>query len=282
MTFSGDRTPGASGPTGAGPASQRRSLVLRGWRSVRLCLQGRRCTVNRGHAARRGSEQRTRGHPSLGGSRGGGGARDSPCPNARAIPEVHSFIPPSIRRPVEPMYLACRYRHHENGFRTGDRPGRRPVCRLYRWDFLRHRVDSVRRSTGVGTDQTPYPRRGGWLWRPDIALAGWRCRSRPAPEQCDRCRAKDPPALSGPDYRFRRRRRGPPGRGGLLTRPRRPARVRDRLRAHTGALLVRDGHRVSRRGPGTVTGGPHQSSGAGSTTPSTLDSSSPPETSRWG
>jgi len=89
MAFSGGRIPGASGPTGAGPASQRGSLVLRGRRSAGLRLQGRTPTVNRRQSVRHGSEQRTSGHPSLGGSRGGGGTRDSPRSNVRAIPGVH-------------------------------------------------------------------------------------------------------------------------------------------------------------------------------------------------
>ena len=82
MVLRGDRTPGASGQTGAGPASQRRSLVLRGRRSAWSHLQGCARVVNRGHCVRRGSEQRTLGQPSLAGSRGGGGKRDYPCPNA--------------------------------------------------------------------------------------------------------------------------------------------------------------------------------------------------------
>ena len=97
MAFSGDRIPGASGPTGVGPASQRGSLVLRGRRSVGSRLQGRAPTVNRRHSVRHGSEQRTSGHPSLGGSRGGGGTRDSPRSNVRAIPGVHLYTPERLR-----------------------------------------------------------------------------------------------------------------------------------------------------------------------------------------
>ena len=98
MAFSGDRIPGACGPTDAGPANQRRSLVLRGRRSVGSHLQGCEPAVNREHSVRHGSEQRTPGHPSLGGSRGGGGKRDSPRPNVRAIPGVRLYAPENHRR----------------------------------------------------------------------------------------------------------------------------------------------------------------------------------------
>jgi len=82
MVFRRDRTPGTCGQTAAGPASQRRSLVPRGWRSSRAHPQGSGRLVNRRQSVRRGSEQRTAGHLSLVGSRGGGDARDYPWPNA--------------------------------------------------------------------------------------------------------------------------------------------------------------------------------------------------------
>ena len=82
MVFSGGRTPGASGQTGAGPASQRRSLVRRGRRFAVARLQGRPTAIDRRQSVRRGSEQRTAGQPSLDGSRGGGGTRVSPRRNA--------------------------------------------------------------------------------------------------------------------------------------------------------------------------------------------------------
>jgi len=53
-----------------------------------ICRDGS-TPVSRGQFARRGSEQRIRGHPSLEGSRGGDGAQDSPYRNDRAIPTVH-------------------------------------------------------------------------------------------------------------------------------------------------------------------------------------------------
>ena len=92
MVFSGDRSRGASGPTSAGPASQRRSLVLRGQRSADRRLQGRSVAVNHGQSVRHGSEQRTRGQLSPVGSRGGGGTRDSPYWTGQATPgSNHSY-----------------------------------------------------------------------------------------------------------------------------------------------------------------------------------------------
>ena len=80
--FSGGRNPSASGPPGVGPASRRRSLVLRGQRPACTRLQGRCRAGNRGHPVRRGSEQRPPGHLSLAGLRGGGSERDTPHRNA--------------------------------------------------------------------------------------------------------------------------------------------------------------------------------------------------------
>ena len=107
MASSGDRTSGACAQTGAGPASQRRSLVRRGRRSGWLCLQGRSRPVNRGHPVRRGSEQRTPGHPSLVGSRGGGDERDYPCPNAVQSRPVRLFILSSGRQTVTHGCALC-------------------------------------------------------------------------------------------------------------------------------------------------------------------------------
>ena len=81
MVISGDRNPGASGQTDVDPVSQRGSLVPRGRRSAWSHLQGCAHAVKRWHSARHGSEQRTIEHPSLVGSRGGGGKRDYPRPN---------------------------------------------------------------------------------------------------------------------------------------------------------------------------------------------------------
>ena len=91
MVLREDRTPGASGQTDVGPASQQRSLVRRGRRSTWNYLQGWTHVVNRGHRIRRGSEQCTLGQPSLAGSRGGGGTRDYPRPNA-GPPWLSAFI----------------------------------------------------------------------------------------------------------------------------------------------------------------------------------------------
>ncbi len=91
--ISGDRSPGASGPTDVDPVSQRGSLVPRGRRSTRSHLQGCARVVDRWHPARHGSEQRTIGHPSLVGSRGGGGKRDYPRPNAgQSRGPFHSYL----------------------------------------------------------------------------------------------------------------------------------------------------------------------------------------------
>ena len=82
-------------PTGTGPASQRGSLVRRGRRSAAHRPQGRLAAVDRRHSARHGSEQRTAGQPSLAGSRGGEGARVSPCRNAGQSRAVRPFATPS-------------------------------------------------------------------------------------------------------------------------------------------------------------------------------------------
>jgi len=91
MVLREDRTPGTSGQTDVGPASQQRSLVLRGRRSVWNRLQVWTRAANRGPRVRRGSEQRTLGQLSLAGSRGGGGTRDYPRPNA-GPPRLSAFI----------------------------------------------------------------------------------------------------------------------------------------------------------------------------------------------
>jgi len=95
VVLSGDRTPGASGLTAVDPVSQRGSLVPRGRRSTWSHLQGCAYVVNRWHLARHGSEQRTIEHPSLVGSRGGGGKRDYPRPNAGQSWLSVPFIPAS-------------------------------------------------------------------------------------------------------------------------------------------------------------------------------------------
>ncbi len=142
MAFSGGRIPGASGPPGVGPVSQHGSLVLRGRRSAASRLQGRAAAVDRGHSVRRGSEQRTLGHPSLAGSRGGGGKRDSPRPNDRAIPGVRPFIrPPSFSpRGILALSERCGYPCAKNMGEKAGRLGRfapsRPVNRRLRRRML--------------------------------------------------------------------------------------------------------------------------------------------------
>src|SRR6056297_1606682 len=85
MVLSGDRTPVASGQTVPGPGSRLGSLVLRGQRSPAGTRRSAAVGVYRWQSVRRGSEQRTTGHLSLVGLRGGGRDRDSPARNAGQI-----------------------------------------------------------------------------------------------------------------------------------------------------------------------------------------------------